>query len=40
MDGGRVTALRHWNSHAEMILTRMEDNEMIDAMEDDGSIYD
>jgi hypothetical protein len=40
MDGGRVTALRHWNSPVEMILTRLEGAETIDAMEDDGSIYD
>jgi CubicO group peptidase (beta-lactamase class C family) len=40
MDGDHATALRHWDSHAEMILTRIEDSEPIDTMDDDGAIYE
>ena len=40
MDGEHVTALRHWDSRAEMILTRIEDSEPIDAMDDDKSACD
>ena len=37
MESGCVTALRHWNSRVEMILTRIEDDESIDAMDEDAS---
>jgi hypothetical protein len=40
MDSDRVTALRHGNSRAEMILTRIEDSESIDAMDEDASTCD
>ncbi|MGQ7933023.1 hypothetical protein [Paraburkholderia sp. D1E] len=35
MDGDRVKALRHWNAIAEFVLTRSEDGDTIDTMEED-----
>ncbi|CAB3650535.1 D-aminopeptidase [Paraburkholderia sediminicola] len=35
MDGDRVKALRHWDAIAEFVLTRSEDDDTIDTMEED-----
>ena len=40
MEDGRATALRHWNSIAEFVLTRVENTDSTDTMEDEGSITD
>ncbi|MFM0125946.1 hypothetical protein P0D73_45205 [Paraburkholderia sp. RL18-101-BIB-B] len=40
MEDGRVTALRHWNSVAEFVLTRVENAESADTMEDEEPIAD
>jgi hypothetical protein len=40
MEDGRVAALRHWNSVAEFVLTRVENAESADTMEDEEPIAD
>ncbi|MFL9956001.1 serine hydrolase [Paraburkholderia nemoris] len=40
MDGDRVKALRHWDAIAEFVLTRSEDDDTIDTMEEDEAVDD